>query len=180
MQYELKYKVIEPKRHTYQNIIDRFGDQPASRYQEATLDIEPRENFHYRPTWDAERELYDERYSALRLTDPYTFADPRQYYYTPYVTNRAGFHDEFGKTLGYLESRDLLAKIPNVATSPAPEVDILQFNLVGPVLAVRPYTHTDHYWQVYFDTHKAIVETFGAAGYPVPETPMAYRQSAMQ
>ncbi len=113
MQYELKYKVIEPKRHTYQNIIDRFGDQPASRYQEATLDIEPRENFHYRPTWDAERELYDERYSALRLTDPYTFADPRQYYYTPYVTNRAGFHDEFGKTLGYLESRDLLAKMPD-------------------------------------------------------------------
>ncbi len=33
MQYELKYKVIEPKRHTYQNIIDRFGDQPASLYQ---------------------------------------------------------------------------------------------------------------------------------------------------
>ncbi|HQZ57358.1 MAG TPA: mechanosensitive ion channel family protein, partial [Ottowia sp.] len=37
--------------------------------------------------------------------------------------------------------------------------------------------HTDHYWQVYFDTHKAIVETFGAAGYPVPETPVAYRSA---
>ena len=112
MQYELKYKVIEPRRHTYQNIIERFGDQPATRYQEATLDIEPRENFHYRPTWDAERELYDERYSALRLTDPYTFADPRQFYYTPYVTNRAALHDEVGKTVAYLESRDLLAKMP--------------------------------------------------------------------
>lgn len=41
MQYELKYKVIEPKRHTYQNIIDRFGDQPASRYQEATSTSNP-------------------------------------------------------------------------------------------------------------------------------------------
>ena len=47
----------------------------------------------------------------------------------------------------------------------------------GPKLCVRPYTHTDHYWQVYFDTNKAIVDTFGAAGYPVPETPVAYRQS---
>jgi small conductance mechanosensitive channel len=35
---------------------------------------------------------------------------------------------------------------------------------------VRPYTHTDHYWQVYFDTNRAITETFGAAGYPVPES----------
>ena len=112
MQYELRYQVIEPKRNTYQNVIDRLGDQPATRYQEATLDVEPRENFHYRPTWIADRELYDPRYSALRLTDPYTFADPRGFYYTPYVTSRAALHDEFGKTLAYLEERDLLAKLP--------------------------------------------------------------------
>ena len=112
MQYELRYQVLEPKRQTYQNLIDRFGDKPASRYLEATLDVEPRENFHYRPTWAADRELYDERYSALRLTDPYSYTDPRQFYYTPYVTNRASMHDEFGKTLAYLEQRDLLAKLP--------------------------------------------------------------------
>lgn len=112
MQYELRYQVIEPKRQTYQNVIDRFGDQPASRYLEGTLDVEPRENFHYRPTWVQDRELYDARYTALQLTDPYTFLDPRQYYYTPYVTNRAAAHDAFGKTLGYLEKRDLLAKMP--------------------------------------------------------------------
>jgi phenol/toluene 2-monooxygenase (NADH) P1/A1 len=112
VQYELRYQVIEPKRQTYQNVIDRLGDQPASRYLEATLDVEPRENFHYRPTWIADRELYDERFSALRLTDPYAYTDPRQYYYTPYVTNRAALHDEFGKTLAYLEERDLLARLP--------------------------------------------------------------------
>lgn len=112
MQYELRYQVIEPKRQTYQNVIDRFGDQPASRYLEATLDVEPRENFHYRPTWMKDRELYDERYSALRLSDPYSFTDPRQFYYTPYVTNRAALHDEFGKTISYLEQRDLLARLP--------------------------------------------------------------------
>jgi phenol hydroxylase P1 protein len=113
MQYELRYQVIEPKRQSYQNVIDRFGDQPASRYLEATLDVEPRENFHYRPTWAQDRELYDERYSALRLADPYAYADPRQFFYTPYVTNRAALHDEFGKTLAYLEERELLGRMPD-------------------------------------------------------------------
>jgi small conductance mechanosensitive channel len=69
----------------------------------------------------------------------------------------------------------VIAAIPNVKESPAPDIEILQFTPEGPLLCVRPYTHTDHYWQVYFDTHKAIVSTFGAAGYPVPETPMAHR-----
>ena len=68
-----------------------------------------------------------------------------------------------------------IAQIPNVAATPAPDVEIMQFTPEGPLLCVRPYTHTDHYWQVYFDTHKAVVSTFGAAGYPVPETPVAHR-----
>ena len=68
-----------------------------------------------------------------------------------------------------------VAAISNVAGDPLPDIDILQFTPEGPLLCVRPYTHTDHYWQVYFDTHKAVVKTFGAAGYPVPETPVAHR-----
>ena len=71
--------------------------------------------------------------------------------------------------------RTAVAAIPNVVSAPAPDVEILQFTPEGPLLCVRPYTHTDHYWQVYFDTHKAVVSTFGAAGYPVPETPVAHR-----
>ncbi len=62
-----------------------------------------------------------------------------------------------------------LAKIPNVSTTMAPCVEILSFSDLGPVLAVRPYAHTDHYWQVYFDTNKVIVEVSGTAGYPAPE-----------
>jgi small conductance mechanosensitive channel len=62
-----------------------------------------------------------------------------------------------------------------VAKEPKPGVEILQFTPEGPLLAVRPYTHTDHYWQVYFDTHRAIVDTFGQCGYPVPETPTVQR-----
>ncbi|HMZ02566.1 MAG TPA: mechanosensitive ion channel family protein, partial [Burkholderiaceae bacterium] len=38
----------------------------------------------------------------------------------------------------------------------------------GPVIAVRPYTHTDHYWQVYFDTNEAIARVGKEAGWPVP------------
>lgn len=71
--------------------------------------------------------------------------------------------------------KSALAQIPNVVSSPAPDVEILGFTPEGPLLCVRPYTHTDHYWQVYFDTHRAVVSTFGAAGYPVPETPLAPR-----
>jgi small conductance mechanosensitive channel len=65
--------------------------------------------------------------------------------------------------------KEQVSKIPHVTSNPSPDVEILEFNLAGPVLAVRPYCHTDHYWQVYFDTNKVIRETCGAAGYPVPE-----------
>jgi small conductance mechanosensitive channel len=71
--------------------------------------------------------------------------------------------------------KEQLAKIPNVVSNPAPDVEILEFNLAGPVLAVRPYCNNDHYWQVYFDTNKVIRETCGAAGYPVPEQHFALR-----
>lgn len=69
-----------------------------------------------------------------------------------------------------------LAQIPNVAVDPAPEVSVLDINLVGPVIAVRSYCHTDHYWQVYFDTNRVVSETFGAAGYPVPESHVRMKQ----
>ena len=73
--------------------------------------------------------------------------------------------------------KERLAKIPNVITDPAPDVEILEFNLAGPVLAVRPYVHNDNYWQVYFDTNRVIRESFGEAGYPVPEQHMVMRSS---
>jgi small conductance mechanosensitive channel len=71
-----------------------------------------------------------------------------------------------------------VGKIANVLKNPAPDVEILTFNAMGPVLAVRPYTSNDHYWQVYFDTNRVIQEAFGEAGYGVPETHVALRTSA--
>lgn len=64
--------------------------------------------------------------------------------------------------------RTMLSEVPNVVQTPAVEVEILDFNLVGPVLAVRPFCHNDHYWQVYFDGNRVIRESLQAAGFPAP------------
>jgi small conductance mechanosensitive channel len=64
--------------------------------------------------------------------------------------------------------RAAIVAIPNVATDPAPDVALLDMTLNGPVIAVRPYTHTDHYWQVYFDTNEAMVRVAKDAGWPAP------------
>lgn len=71
-----------------------------------------------------------------------------------------------GRAIALLKER--IAAVPNVLAAPAVDVEILEFNLVGPVLAVRPYCHNDHYWQVYFDTNKVIRETLGAPEFPAP------------
>lgn len=65
-----------------------------------------------------------------------------------------------------------VSRVANISTSPSPDVEILEFNEFGPKLAVRPYCHNNHYWQVYFDTNKAIADTLGAAGFPVATRPV--------
>ena len=72
--------------------------------------------------------------------------------------------------------KEAMPKIANVVAAPAPDVEILTFNERGPVLAVRPYCHTAHYWQVYFDGNRTIREIFGAAGYPAAEAHLYLRQ----
>ena len=68
--------------------------------------------------------------------------------------------------IGLLKER--LAQIPNVLKTPSPVVEILQLTPAGPLLCVRPFCGTQHYWQVYFDTNRVIRESFGEAGFPVP------------
>jgi small conductance mechanosensitive channel len=107
------------------------------------------------------------------------FSDTIQNYSTnPYrrvdrsaqLNHAVDVHDAIARLKG------TLGKIPNVVASPAPDVEVIDFTPMGPVLAVRPYCHTNHYWQVYFDTNKAIRDTCGAAGYPVPEQHFHVRQ----
>lgn len=71
-----------------------------------------------------------------------------------------------------------VAKVPNVAIDPAPEISLLDFRLEGPQIAVRPYTHNDHYWQVWFDTNEAIARVGAEAGWPAPAASHRVQQAA--
>lgn len=113
MQYELHQQVIEPRRQTFTPLVRRYSDRPATRYEEGSIGIQPSANFHYRPLWDPAHEIYDESFSALRLSDPDAYTDPRQYFYTPYVVNRAALHDAFGRSLTYVVDRNLLNAMPS-------------------------------------------------------------------
>jgi len=72
--------------------------------------------------------------------------------------------------------RTAVSKIPNVVADPAPGVNLLDMTLVGPLIAVRPDTHNDHYWQVYFDTNEAIVRVCREAGWLAPTPVQIVRQ----
>ncbi len=71
--------------------------------------------------------------------------------------------------------RARLVKIPNVIDEPAPSVELLEFNLAGPVLAVRPFCHNNHYWDVYFATNEAILDELGKAGFANAENVLVVR-----
>jgi hypothetical protein len=69
MTLEIKTATIAPVRHTYANIARRFGEKPATRYQEATYDAQATAHFHYRPLWQPQQELNDKHYTALEMAD---------------------------------------------------------------------------------------------------------------
>jgi small conductance mechanosensitive channel len=75
------------------------------------------------------------------------------------------------------ELKARLAKIPNVLADPVPDVEILEFNLNGPKLAVRPYCNNADYWQVYFDTNRAIRALGSERGLNVPEQHLVVRSN---
>ena len=58
--------------------------------------------------------------------------------------------------------------VPNLVSEPKPLIDILEFNERGTLLVVRPFCHNDHYWQVHFDTNRAIAAALANAKMPVP------------
>ena len=70
------------------------------------------------------------------------------------------------QVLAALKTR--IQQIPNVMAKPEPDVVIASFTPAGPVLAIRPYTNNEFYWQVYFDTNMAIREVLGDGVFPAP------------
>lgn len=117
MSVEIKTAAIEPVRQTFSHVARRLGaDKPASRYQEATFDLQADCNFHYRPLWEPEHELYDRRRTAIVMKDWYTFKDPRQFYYGAYVLNRSKLQDTAEKNFAFVERHGALSSLPKGLT----------------------------------------------------------------
>ncbi|BCQ26810.1 phenol hydroxylase [Caballeronia sp. NK8] len=116
MQIDIKTSAVEQVRQTFSHVARRLGaDKPASRYQEATFDLQPEVNFHYRPLWQPEFELYDKGRTAIVMNDWYAFKDPRQYYYGAYTTTRAKQQETMEKNLEFVAKRRLLTDLSDEA-----------------------------------------------------------------
>ncbi len=89
MQMDLRTVSITPLRQTFGHLARRMGaDKPASRYMEATMDLQPVENFHYRPTWEPQYDIFDATRTQITMQDWYALKDPRQYYYGAWTLAR--------------------------------------------------------------------------------------------
>lgn len=107
MTIEIKTATLEPVRNTFAHIERRFGDKPATRYQEGTYDLQAVANFHYKPMWQPEYELNDTRRTAIQMEDWYAFRDPRQFYYGTYVQQRAKMQEVAESNYSFFEKRNL-------------------------------------------------------------------------
>ncbi len=107
MTIEIKTATLQPVRNTFEHIKRRFGDKPASRYQEASYDLAPEHNFHYRPLWQPDKLLYDKSRTAVVMEDWYVHKDPRQYYYGTYVQARAKLQEVTENNYSFFEKRNL-------------------------------------------------------------------------
>lgn len=111
MQIDIKTSSVQPIRNTYAYTARRFGDKPASRYQEASFDIQEEINFHYKPLWEPERELYDKARSSIEMVDWYVLKDPRQFYYGTYTMARARQGEVFESNFSLAERTGFVSRV---------------------------------------------------------------------
>lgn len=108
MHIDLRTVNIEPLRQTFDHIAARIGpNKPASRYLEGTMDVQGAVNFHYRPTWDPEHEIFDATRTAITMKDWYALKDPRQFYYGSYTASRARMQETTEADFEFVETRGL-------------------------------------------------------------------------
>ena len=122
MNIDLQAREITPLRNTFARVAAYHGDKVASRYQEATLGVQPTANFHYRPTWEPEFELFDTGRTAVKLADWYVLRDPRQYYYANWTMARARQQEAMEANYQFVESRGLIDKMPDALRAKASDV----------------------------------------------------------
>jgi len=111
MQIDIKTTGVKPLRNTYAYVEKRFGDKVASRYQEASYDIQEEINFHYRPLWQPEHEIFDTDRTVIKMKDWYALKDPRQLYYGTYTQTRARQQDVLESNFNFVEKNKVLNTI---------------------------------------------------------------------
>ncbi len=113
MQVDIRTETVTQIRQTFSHTARHIGgDKPASRYQEATYDLQPQVNFHYRPLWQPELEVYDRRRTKIEMKNWYALKDPRQYYYGAYTIARARQQDAMEKNIEFVDKRGLMRSLP--------------------------------------------------------------------
>lgn len=122
MNVDLQARSIQPLRNTFKRVAAYTGDKVASRYHEATLGVQPTTNFHYRPTWEPEFELFDTGRTAVKMADWYALRDPRQFYYANWTMARARQQEAIESNYQFVDSRGLIAKMPDALRAKACEV----------------------------------------------------------
>ena len=109
MSIDIKTTQITPRRTTFEHIEAKLGEGRApNRYQEVMFGLQHEEVFHYRPTWEPEREIFDADRTAINMADYEDLLDPRQYYYGAYVIRRAKQQEAMEKHFAIVEKRGLL------------------------------------------------------------------------
>jgi small conductance mechanosensitive channel len=63
--------------------------------------------------------------------------------------------------------RSAITRVKDVRIAPPPEIEIKQFAVEGPIIAVRAYCHNNHYTRVYFDINNMIAHEIGQVAYTV-------------
>ncbi len=153
MTIEIKTSTLAPVRNTYAHIERRFGDKPATRYQEATYDVQSESYFHYRPLWQPDKELNDPSRTAITMEDWYDFKDPRQYYYGSYVQQRAKMQENAENNYAFFEKRNLSTHLS----------DDVQKKIIQFLLPLRHVEHTANLNNVYASAYgygTAITQAF--------------------
>ncbi len=149
MTLDIKSIDIQPKRETFGHVARRIGEgKAATRYEEATYDLQSTHNFHYRPTYNPKYELYDTNKTAIKMEDWYKFLDPRQYYYSNYVMTRAKQQEVAEQNFTFIEKRDLLSVMP----------EDVKNEILNHVLPLRHYE-----WGANMNNLQLVSESYGAA-----------------
>ena len=120
MAIDLRTVSITPLRQTFGHLARRMGaDKPASRYIEATMDLQPTENYHYCPTWEPQLDIFDTRRTQIRMKDWYALKDPRQFYYGAWTQARGRMQETAEADFTIVDDLGLAGSYPAAAREQA-------------------------------------------------------------